>query len=553
MLATITRDRARGSISDLARILIAAAMMAGAFLVSAGLAQAQCTGQQARLLGAGSSGLAQLGYSVAISSDGNTAIAGAPFDNSNVGATHVYVRSGTTWTQQGPKLTPTGAVGTNGIFGNSVALSSDGNTALVGASGDNSNVGAAYVFVRSGISWAQQAKLLPTGGAGAGNFGGSVSLSADGNNAAIGADNDNGSVGAAYIFVRAGATWSQQGPKLVPTGALGPGRLGIGTALSGDGTTAAFGARFDNGTVGAAYIFTRSGAAWAQQAKLIPTGGAGASQVFGSVVSLSNDGNIALAGASADASNTGAVFVFTRAGTTWSQQGPKLVPADGAGAGSFGSGLSLSGDGTVAVIGAKSDNSNTGASYVFARSGTTWSQQGSKLIATGTTGSSPGFGFSAAISGDSDTGIFGACFENGSVGAVYTFAIRLPITFTQHPTNASVRVGSNAIFSVAATSNTPLTYQWRRSGVPLVTGPSGTGSTVSGATTPTLTITGATAADNGAAFDCAVTNACGPARSDPAGLAVTGGCGSADFDGDGDTATDADIEAFFRVLAGGSC
>jgi hypothetical protein len=112
----------------------------------------------------------------------------------------VFTRAGGVWTQQGTKLTGTGETGA-GRFGSSVALSADGNTALIGGYADNGNVGAAWVFTRAGGVWTQQgAKLTGTGETGGGVFGNSVALSADGNTALIGGPQDNSGVGAAWVF-----------------------------------------------------------------------------------------------------------------------------------------------------------------------------------------------------------------------------------------------------------------------------------------------------------------------------------------------------------------
>jgi hypothetical protein len=127
--------------------------------------------------------------------------------------------------QQGPKL-----VGTGGISqeqGWSVSLSRDGNTAIVGGPGvDTSSPGAAWVFTRSSGVWSQQAKLVGTGAINSpipASQGASVSLSDDGNTAIVGGYVDNGGVGAAWVFTRSGGAWTQQGAKLVGTGAVGRG------------------------------------------------------------------------------------------------------------------------------------------------------------------------------------------------------------------------------------------------------------------------------------------------------------------------------------------
>ncbi len=147
-------------------------------------------------------------------------------------------RSSGVWTQQGPKLT--GGEEDNSEFGVLVALSADGNTALVGGWNDDGRKGAAWVFTRSGGVWSQQGPKLTAGGeseSGAG-FGTSVALSADGNTALIGAPGDEFRKGAAWIFTRSGSTWTQQGGKLTGAGATKNPWFGYTVALSGDGNTA---------------------------------------------------------------------------------------------------------------------------------------------------------------------------------------------------------------------------------------------------------------------------------------------------------------------------
>ncbi len=157
--------------------------------------------------------------------------------------------------QQGEKLTGSGEIG-KGFFGYHLALSSDGNTALIGGERDTGYVGAAWVFTRSGSTWTQQgAKLTGSGESGNGVFGDSVALSSDGNTALIGGPGDNGDVGAAWVFTRSGSTWTQQGAKLTGSGEIGKGFFGESAALSSDGNTALIGGLFDNGEVGAAWVF----------------------------------------------------------------------------------------------------------------------------------------------------------------------------------------------------------------------------------------------------------------------------------------------------------
>ncbi len=176
----------------------------------------------------GEAGFAAQGYSVALSADGDTAIVGGDGDNSDAGAAWVFARSGGVWKQQGKKLVGTGAVGA-AEQGVSVALSADGDTAIVGGATDNptevGGKGAAWVFTRSGGVWSQQGKkLFGTGAVGNAEQGCSVSLSADGDTAIVGGCQDNGGVsgvGATWVFTRSGGVWKQQGAKLVGTGAVG--------------------------------------------------------------------------------------------------------------------------------------------------------------------------------------------------------------------------------------------------------------------------------------------------------------------------------------------
>ena len=151
---------------------------------------------------------------MALSGDGNTALIGGPVDSGDTGAAWVFTRSGGTWSQQGPKLAPNDeGSGGFGFFGSSVALSKDGNTALIGGPDGNIATGAAWVFVRSAGDWSQQGpKLTPTDASAPEMFGNSVSLSGDGNMALIGGPRDNLAVGAAWVFVRSGSAWTQQGP-----------------------------------------------------------------------------------------------------------------------------------------------------------------------------------------------------------------------------------------------------------------------------------------------------------------------------------------------------
>ncbi|MGH7741588.1 MAG: FlgD immunoglobulin-like domain containing protein, partial [Candidatus Eiseniibacteriota bacterium] len=176
-------------------------------------------------------------------------------DNSGVGASWVFTRSGGVWTQQGSKLVGTGSVGgpEQGYY---ARLSGDGNTAIVGGPLDNSNTGAAWVFTRSGSVWSQQgAKIVPSGFVGIPYMGQSVAVSGDGNTAMLGGPFDNFQTGAAWVFTRTAGVWTQHGSKLVGTGGVGTGYQGISVALSSDGYTALVGGSNDNANVGAGWVY----------------------------------------------------------------------------------------------------------------------------------------------------------------------------------------------------------------------------------------------------------------------------------------------------------
>ena len=224
----------------------------------------------------------------------------------------MFTRSGSAWTQEGSKLVGTGAVG-NATQGTSVSLSADGNTAIVGGPYDSSRAGAVWAFTRSGGVWMQQGnKLIGTGAVGNAYQGRSVSLSSDGNTAIVGGNFDNGSIGAAWVFVRSSGVWIQQGNKLVGAGAVGQSYQGTSVSISGDGNTAIVGGFQDDNGVGAAWVFTRNGSVWTQQGNKLVGAGAVESAYQGTDVSISSDGNTAIEGGYNDNGGAGAAWVFTR-------------------------------------------------------------------------------------------------------------------------------------------------------------------------------------------------------------------------------------------------
>ena len=375
------------------------------------------------------------GVSVGVSADGNTAVVGGYGDSSNVGAAWVFTRSSGVWTQQGGKLIGAGAVGA-ASQGFSVAVSGDGNTAMIGGFDDNLGDGAAWVFTRSGGVWTQQGdKLVGTGAVGSANQGAAVALSADGNTAIVGGSWDNGNAGAAWVFTRSGGLWVQQGDKLVGSGASGSAWQGTSVALSADGDTAMIGGYDDNGGDGAAWVFTRSGGLWTQQgSKLVGTGAVGSANQ-GAAVALSTDSNTAIVGGSNDNGGAGAVWVFTRSGGVWTQQGSKVVGSGASGNPYQGSSVALSADGNIAMVGGYDENGGEGAAWVFTRSGGVWVQLGSKLVGSGAVGAA-WQGGSIALSGDGATAIVGGSADSSFTGASWIFisSTASQLAFVQQPT-----------------------------------------------------------------------------------------------------------------------
>lgn len=301
------------------------------------------------------------------------------------------------------------------VFGTSVALVGD--TLAVGAYGKNSDAGAVYVFTRSGTNWTEQACLTAANAAANDIFGRSLALSDD--MLAVGAPGKNGYAGAAYVFSRSGTIWTEQTNLTAPNAAAND-LFGWSLALSDD--TLAVGAPSKDTSTGAVYVFSRSGTTWAQQAYLMA---AVAYSRFGFSLALSGD---TLAVGAWGAYNSGAAYVFSRSGMVWSQQAC-LTASNAEATDYFGHSVSLSGD--VLAVGAINEDSDgsgptnnsagdSGAAYVFNRSGGIWTER-AYLKASNAAANSL-FGFSLALDGDSLA--VGAAYEDSIAsesGAVYLF------------------------------------------------------------------------------------------------------------------------------------
>ena len=352
------------------------------------------------------SGDEQLGWSVALSADGQTALVGAPnagSDYDDDGAAYVYAESGGAWSTT-PAATFTGSF--DEVLGSSVALSADGQTALVGAPQAGSDYdGAAYVYAESGGTWSTTPAATFTG-SGSSRLGWSVALSADGQTALVGApqagsDHD----GAAYVYAESGGAWSTT-PAATFTGAGGH-----SVALSADGQTALV------GSGGAAYVYAESGGAWSTTPAATFTGAGG--EGLGNSVALSADGRTALVGAPQAGSDydDGAAYVYAESGGAWS-----TTPAatfTGSGGGNLGFSVALSADGQTALVGAPQAGSDyDGAAYVYAESGGTWA---STPAATFTGSGSSRLGWSVALSAGGQTALVGAPTAGSSNGAAYVY------------------------------------------------------------------------------------------------------------------------------------
>ncbi len=307
----------------------------------------------------------RLGYSVALSGDGSIALVGAPLDDTSAatdaGSVRVFVRSATTWTEQTTLLAPDGVMGDG--FGTSVGISRDGMRAIVGAFHDDTVVGVdagtAHVYVRSGTTWTREGTLRATSGGAGDALGTSVALSGDGSVAIAGAPG-GGIGGAAYVFLRTGTTWAEQAQLL---GTVAGGQLGVAVALSDDGARALAGAPREASNAGAGHLFVRSGTSWSTETTLSPSG-ASPGDGNGASVALSTDGGRALLGAPDDdrvaSVDTGSARVFELRGTAWTETETLLAP-DAAPGDALGVSVALAGDGTRALLGALADETPAGA------------------------------------------------------------------------------------------------------------------------------------------------------------------------------------------------
>ena len=370
-----------------------------------------------------------------MSIDGDRAIVAS----ANMNSAYVFFLSDGVWTEEA-QLVASGAT-EESRFGVSASL--DGDRAIVGAESDDTDAGkitgAAYIFVRSGTEWIEEAKLSASDGSSGDDFGISVSL--DGNRALVGASNAS-SRGAAYVFSRSGGIWTEDAKLVASTPDFSD---NLGNSVSLDGDYALVGSPNSNTkdalSAGSAYIFTRSTGVWLEEARLTASDAA-----FGDFfsISVSLEGNRALLGASSDTAggeNAGSAYVFVRSGGSWSEE-TILVASDGAAFDGFGSSVSLLEN--RALIGASGDDdggSGAGSAYTFIRSGDVWTEE-AKLTASDAAAGDQ-FGFSVSL--DGDRALIGSPSDDppdlstGDTGAAYVFG-SMPVAVEGAPASQRFRL-----------------------------------------------------------------------------------------------------------------
>ena len=369
--------------------------------------------------------------------------------NADQGAVYVFTRSGSTWSQQAKLIALDGA--TEDQFGSAIAISPDGGTALIGAPG-HQNLGAAYIFGRSGSGWAQQSELTQPGGGSAGDtFGSSVAIAGGTalvSNPALQAGPAAGD-GAVYVFTGSGAAWV---PRATLASEVALDNFGASVSLSSSGDTALVGAptQADPAATGAgngsAYVFAGSGPSWSEQRVLTATDGA-VGDTFGSAVALSGAGDTALIGAPTHMVGTafqqGSAYAFARTGSAWSEQ-QELTAPDGFAGDKLGADLALSADGATALLGLPTHGGFRGAAYSFSRVGSAWANSGTLVASNAAAGDELGTG--VGVDGSGHIALLGAPGK----GSAYAFEV--PAGPPKIVASALVSAQSTSI-NVAATIN----------------------------------------------------------------------------------------------------
>lgn len=370
--------------------------------------------QEAVLTAKDAAAKARFGSSVGIV--GNTAIVGAfgasVGTKTSAGQAYVFTKSGGSWSQTGV-ISATDAA-KNAYFGTSLAVSGDGNTAVIGAPGAavsaKASAGQAYIFKNSAGTWSQSAVLDATDAAAGDMFGSTAAISEDGNTVLLGAVGYASGSGKAYIFKNSGGTWSQAA--VLTDATSGGSMFGNAVAISGDGTLAVIGTPSDD-TTGHVSVFAESSGSWSPAVSPADTDSNDYS--FGTSVGISDDKSTLFIGAYND-TLAGKEYVFKNSAGTWSQAAV-LEPADLSPNDNFGNSVAVSGD--TAIIGAYEFNSYAGRAYVFKNSGSSWDQ----AVVLEPKDSVTGAAFGKAVSLLGNTALIGANQFNSNTGQAYIFTV----------------------------------------------------------------------------------------------------------------------------------
>lgn len=388
--------------------------------------------QQQRLLPPDSEQQNGFGYKIELSDGGETALV-----NTTTSSVYVYAIQNNQWIFQKELTDPDGD--SESRFGFDIALSGDGSTALVGAPNARPTTQTETTQPRSGVvhafssddgSWSLEQRIHTDTTVSDDALGAAVSVSNDGSTALIGGleriSNE------CVVFSRNGGNWIQR-DKFTSSDVEGGDRFGSVVALSGDGSTAIVSAvrkeisESDPFRLGSAYIFDQNDDTWSEQRKL--TGGSNRQWgPFGISLSLSDNGTTALIGSkSANAEGSGieafedSAYVFSRNNNEWSQDQILVTESDESQQNNI-LPVSLSASGTTAVVADVYEDEFTGSAYIFSKNGSTWSQQQKLTVDINKSGT---FGSGIAISGDGNTILAGAPLEDtesgDQAGATYVF------------------------------------------------------------------------------------------------------------------------------------
>lgn len=380
------------------------------------------------------------GIRVSISADGTRLVVGAYFADpsglSAAGKAYIYVKTNGVWVQEAVLTASNKA--TNDYFGVGVSMCADGTRVAIGAYnktvGGLASAGAVYVFSRSGSTWTQEAILTASDKAAADQLGQGLAIDATGTRVVAGAlESGANNAGAAYVFSRSGTVWAQEA-KLTASDGASIDYLGLSASITANGDrvlVSSYGADV-GGTAdaGAAYVFVRSGTSWTQEAKLSASDKA-VSDNFSFRVNISSDGTRAIIGAhNADPSgvaSAGKAYIFIRSGSTWSEEAI-LTASNKAANDLFGADVNISSDGSIAAVAAYSSEfagyTDCGVVYLFTRTGSTWSQQA--ILSASDKGNTSYFGHSLDMDETASTLLIGALNASPSgvagAGSAYIFS-----------------------------------------------------------------------------------------------------------------------------------